>query len=192
MPKTQAKHTSTLHSPLTIVGLSTIFNIMTVHSFYVFDRKGKTLFTKRYVPSSSNDDEEQLAEQRKLIFGMLFSLRELSSSLSPANNGDVFVVKTGASSLYNYETVSGLRFAMYTTLSTTSTSESNNATTTGPAEKVTTTTTEIRKALQHVYEHIWVTFVVRSPLYKPLQPNVASTNFEASLDNFLKGMSWFK
>ena len=170
MPKTQAKHTSTLHSPLTIVGLSTIFNIMTVHSFYVFDRKGKTLFTKRYVPSSSNDDEEQLAEQRKLIFGMLFSLRELSSSLSPANNGDVFVVKTGASSLYNYETVSGLRFAMYTTPSTTSSTESSATTSSGASstEKVTTNTTEIRKALQHVYEHIWVTFVVRSPLYKHL------------------------
>ena len=58
---------------------------MTVHSLHIFDRKGKTLFTKRYSPSSSisADDAEQLSEQRKLIFGMLFSLRELMGSLTP-------------------------------------------------------------------------------------------------------------
>ena len=82
---------------------------MTVHSFHIFDRKGKTLYTKRYSdavlkrqsqksnsnsnPSSSTsstgaagadiDEEELLSEQRKLIFGMLFSLREIVGSLVP-------------------------------------------------------------------------------------------------------------
>lgn len=60
---------------------------MTVHAIHIFDRKGKTLFTKRYTPSkqSSTQDAEQLSEQRKLIFGMLFSLRELVGSLTPEN-----------------------------------------------------------------------------------------------------------
>jgi hypothetical protein len=53
-------------------------------------------------------------------------------------------------------------------------------------------TQNIRAALRHVYEHIWVTFVVRSPLYHPHNPDIASTNFESSLDNYLKGMSWFR
>lgn len=58
---------------------------MAVHSFHVFDRKGKTLFTKRYAlkDSSSEQDNEQLSEQRKLVFGMLFSLREMVSTLAP-------------------------------------------------------------------------------------------------------------
>lgn len=62
---------------------------MTVHSLYVFDKKGKTLFAKNYsaisqqIPASVDDDEEYLAEKRKLIFGMLFSLRELTGSLGP-------------------------------------------------------------------------------------------------------------
>jgi len=107
---------------------------MAVHSFHVFDRKGQTLFTKRYGGSSKalsdgsnkssqnnksknnrkNEDAAQLSEQRKLVFGMLFSLRELSGSLSPSEGpGDLQVVKTGASFLYHYETVSGLRFVLY-------------------------------------------------------------------------------
>jgi len=65
---------------------------MTVHSFHVFDRRGKTLFTKRYSPAAQapqgqpQDDtleNDLLEEQRKLVFGMLFSLRELCGSLAP-------------------------------------------------------------------------------------------------------------
>ena len=97
---------------------------MTVHSFHIFDRKGKTLFTKRYVNSiaeESKEEQEQLSEQRKLVFGMLFSLRELSRSLTPSLSdeskgpGELQMVKTGSATLYNYETVSGLRFVLYTT-----------------------------------------------------------------------------
>jgi hypothetical protein len=29
-------------------------------------------------------------------------------------------------------------------------------------------------------------------MYRATDPNIASTNFEASLDNYLKGMPWFK
>jgi hypothetical protein len=62
---------------------------MTVHSLHIFDRRGKTLFTKNYspisqqIPANVDDEEEYLAEKRKLIFGMLFSLRELTGSLGP-------------------------------------------------------------------------------------------------------------
>ena len=58
---------------------------MTVHALHIFDRTGKTLFTKRYSSTKQQpvQDAEQLADQRKLIFGMLFSLRELVGSLTP-------------------------------------------------------------------------------------------------------------
>ena len=58
---------------------------MKVHALHIFDRKGKTLFTKSYTTSKQQlmQDAEQLSEQRKLIFGMLFSLRELVGSLTP-------------------------------------------------------------------------------------------------------------
>ena len=216
---------------------------MTVHSFHIFDRKGKTLFTKRYIKTTtptSEDEEEQLSEQRKLVFGMLFSLRELSASLSPSEGpGDLHLVKTGASTLYNFETVSGLRFCLYTTPESVNSVSSSNAqgsgggggpgsnlpgsvtpnsqggpssggpgvsgghtggptSTSGPggsnSQKMTSPaiTANIRAALKHIYEHIWVTFVVRSPMYRPDDPNLAATNFESSLDNYLKGMQWFR
>jgi hypothetical protein len=129
------------------------------------------------------------------------------------------LVKTGASTLYNYETVSGLRFALFTTPETSYASTTSNALNLPPninapssgnmanashqggvsstqhglggmTNQVVTDT--IRAALQHIFEHIYVTFVIRSPMYRATDPNIATTNFEASLDNYLKGMPWFK
>ena len=68
---------------------------MTVHSLHIFDRKGKTLFSKTYSQaaavgqqqlrqtSQGPAEEDPVDEQRKLVFGMLFSLRELVGSLAP-------------------------------------------------------------------------------------------------------------
>ncbi|OEU20939.1 hypothetical protein FRACYDRAFT_154427, partial [Fragilariopsis cylindrus CCMP1102] len=135
---------------------------MTVHSFHIFDRRGKTLFTKRYnddEAAAEEEEEERLSEQRKLVFGMLYSLRELSSSLSPVDGpGDLQFMKTGASNVYNYETVSGLRFVLYTT---------NNDNITSSRQPINNTNTNIRSSLKYIYEHIWVAYVIRSPMYQP-------------------------
>jgi hypothetical protein len=150
---------------------------MAVHSMHIFDRKGKTLFTKRYakvdpLPEAA-DDAEKLSEQRKLIFGMIFSLREVVGSLSPssAGNSGPHSVRTGAITLFNYETTSGLRFVLYATSSTSDKS--------------------IRAALHHVYNDLWINCVTRSPLYAPTSPNVQETNFEEKLDDFLRAQAWF-
>ncbi|KAG7371469.1 sybindin-like family protein [Nitzschia inconspicua] len=294
---------------------------MTVHSFLIFDRRGKTLFSKRYfqVPGEEEETEAQRSDQQKLIYGMLLSLKELCGTMSPnddddddddggggennnSNNsnggskGDVQLIKTGAATLYNFETVSGLRFVLYTTAETsvgrtasatsvtspsvlsptagaagtTTTGATGTTTTTGTpiltaatsgmmgATTTTTTTTtlptgtggstntplasppssnpnlnsghpwsvvpntttimthpqitaQIRMSLRHIYEHLWVNLVVRSPLYRPPSTTSSSsttttttttttqsldflkaTNFEVSLDNYLKGMPWFR
>lgn len=61
---------------------------MAVQSIHIFDRRGKTLFTKRYAKSQGPaEDKESLAEREKLVFGMLFSLRELAGSLAPESTG---------------------------------------------------------------------------------------------------------
>uniref|UniRef100_A0A7R9ZSH6 Trafficking protein particle complex subunit n=2 Tax=Craspedostauros australis TaxID=1486917 RepID=A0A7R9ZSH6_9STRA len=204
---------------------------MTVHSFHIFDRKGKTLFTKNYVQARSGppvklnpDEEERLSEQRKLVFGMLFSLKEMCGNLSPADSqqDDVQMVKTGAACLYNFDTASGLKFALYATPETSygitsspsgPASNSQNAQSAGGAagpasggggsnhpsslkqhQGMTSPSVNsaVRDALRHIYEKIWVTYVVRSPMYDALHPDVASTNFEVALDHYLKGMIWFR
>lgn len=70
---------------------------MTVHSLNIFDRKGKILFTKTYSPSaikqqqslqqdgSGEPGSDAVSEQNKLIFGMIFSLKEILTNLSPEN-----------------------------------------------------------------------------------------------------------
>lgn len=153
---------------------------MPVHSLHVFDRKGKTIFTKRFVKDLEETDPEQLSEQRKLVFGMIFSLKETAAILAPdgkAKESGLHSVKTGASTLHTYETASGLRFALFITNNGGSSSNNSAA--------------AIRTALQYVYNELWIQCVIRSPLYRPAEPNVAETNFEAKLDAFLKEQPWY-
>jgi Sybindin-like family len=83
-------------------------------------------------------------------------------------------VRTAAGTLHNYETISGMRFALYT----------NNNTEGSPS---------IRSALQHIYTELWVELVVRSPLYRVGgEIDVKSTNFEQKLDVYLSSMPWFR
>ena len=153
---------------------------MTVHSLHIFDRKGTTLFTKCYAKyQNKNQDPAQLAEQRKLVFGMLFSLREVAASLSPTTakeDASIHSVQTGASTLYSYESNSGLRFALYM---------ANTVAAVDAAKS-------IRASLSHIYHEIWINHVIRSPLYIPTEPNVAATGFEQHLDTYLATQSWFR
>jgi trafficking protein particle complex subunit 1 len=180
---------------------------MAVHSVHIFDRKGKTLFTKRYYPLTSSEqqdsgnanNEEQLSEQRKLVFGMIYSLREITKMLAPFNNNDnsgLHSVKTGASTLHTYETASGLRFCIYTTnfanSDPTSATDSLASTNMSSASHHNTSTTKsVRAALDFIYNELWIQCVTRSPLYLPTAPNVLETNFEAKLDSYLKAQPWF-
>lgn len=160
---------------------------MGVHTLHVFDRKGKTLFTKCFIKNNpksekeehvtDEEDAEQLAEQRKLVFGMLFSLQEVVTSLSPEDEkGEgLHSVRTGSSTLHSYETNSGLRFALYVT-------QSNN----------TAEGKSIRTALKHIYNKIWINSVTRSPLYNPTSPNVLETSFEQNLDAYLSQQTWYR
>lgn len=186
---------------------------MPVHSIHIFDRKGKTLFTKRYMKddAANNMDDEELSEQRKLVFGMLFSLREVVTSLTPEDlrdstgTGALQSVQTGASTLYNYETASGLRFAMYVTnfaaqsdtMATTTAPNSANALTPSGASSSASLaqnaySSNIRNALAYIYNELWIQCVTRSPLYQTDDPNVHATNFEQNLDNYLATQSWFR
>ena len=201
---------------------------MAVHTIHIFDRKGKTLFTKRYYPNSSSssssssnssnseNDSEQLSEQRKLVFGMVYSLREITKMLAPqqpttstaststTTDTGLHSVRTGASTLHTYETNSGLRLCIYVT-------NQNHPTGTNHIESGSTTTMSdnkmlqqqqqqgvqvvsgkiVRAALYFIYHELWIQCVTRSPMYTPTTPNVMETNFESKLDSYLKAQSWF-
>lgn len=176
---------------------------MTVYSFHIFDRKGKTLFTKRYDNGHAQaGDAESESEQRKLVFGMLFSLREIVGTLAPLNDGFseptvLHSVRTGSCTLHVYETMSGMRLVLYT----------DNFTIVGNEKSM---SAETRESLRYIYSNIWVDFVVRSPLYRPgdllavgetptkattenesNKFDIRSTEFEKRLDSYLTKKVWF-
>ena len=147
------------------------------------------MFTKRYAKGDTDGsggvDPEQLADQRKLVFGMLFSLREIAAALSPDKSKDTSLhsVKTGASTCYCYESASGLRFALFT-----DNNDNNNINSSGSSS----VDGSIQKVLQRVYSELWIQCVTRSPLYRPTNPNVEATNFESKLDTLLQSQMWFR
>ena len=150
---------------------------MPVHSLHIFDRKGKTLFTKRFVKDTEPVNPELLSEQRQLVFGMLYSLREVAACLSPESSKEksLQLIRTGAATLHTYETPSGHRLALYVT------DDPQGIHAAG-----------IRKALVHIYHELWIQCVVRSPLYRPTAPNVDETNFAGKLQAYLTNQPWYK
>ncbi len=96
-------------------------------------------------------------------------------------------VQTGAATLHSFETMTGLRFALYTSNDVPSSKTSTRPT------KYDSDTTTARDALRHIYAKIWVESVVRSPLYssKSLDSHVVgSTTFEKNLDDYITALPW--
>ena len=97
-------------------------------------------------------------------------------------------VQTGAATLHSYETLSGLRFALYTSNDVPTSKSSTRPSKTEYSEVT------ARDALRHIYSQIWVEYVVRSPLYNAKEVlasnTVSSTNFEIELDAYIRSLVW--
>lgn len=189
---------------------------MPVHSIHIFDRKGKTLYTRRFPKDLEQAETDQFSEQRKLVFGMIFSLRDIVTCLSPDpastpanskgsasnqadndNDGALHSVQTGASTIYNYETPTGLRLALFITPSKSTTSGTTGASSQQQQQQSSLIQQQqraksIRMALKHIYHELWIQCVTRSPLYTPTEPNIEDTNFGQRLEAFLKAQAWYK
>lgn len=142
-------------------------------SINIFDRKGNVLFAKSY--NKANAAAAALGgedEARKLIFGMVFSLKEMCNTLYPQaakeRNEKISVIKTTNAHLHMMETGSGMRFVIYTTAC------------------LANTVVDLQPALHYIYS-LWVDVVVRSPLYDAEGGvDVSLTLFEPTLSGFLE------
>ncbi|KAJ9152008.1 Sybindin-like family protein [Pleurostoma richardsiae] len=156
---------------------------MTVFSFYIFDRHTECIYSRLWLPggdlggpssgggggrsrpgggSSSADDNA------KLIFGTVFSLRNMARKLG--GDDDAFVsYRTAQYRLHYYETPSSLRFVMLTD----------------------TATLGMRNVLHQIYINLWVEYVVKNPL-APVEhkggEGVRNELFELGLDQFVRGL----
>eukprot|EP01083_Nonionella_stella_P098381 276620_1 len=183
---------------------------MTVHSLHIFDRKGKTLFTKTYSPVATkqqrylqessaagsgsepgnNDGSDALTEQRKLVFGMLYSLKETIERLTPDDPGtfgsapSLECVKTKTTTGHCFETLNGLRFVLYTSNKVLTSAASSTTTSSSTLSSPSSSSNNpdysenvyARDVLRHIYSNIWVECVIRSPMYCP------TSGFSMSVD----------
>ncbi|AEO58055.1 hypothetical protein MYCTH_2139227 [Thermothelomyces thermophilus ATCC 42464] len=148
---------------------------MVVYSFYIFDRHTECIYSKTWLPSSSGDAHQagaapraSTADDAKLIFGTVFSLRNMVRKLG--GDDDAFVsYRTAHYKLHYYETASNLRLVMLTD----------------------TATLSMRNVLHQIYINLWVEYVVKNPL-SPVEhkggAGVRNELFELGLDQFIRGL----
>lgn len=77
-----------------------------IYNIYIFNRRGNCLFYKEYTrPFNSLKADPE--EDRRLVFGMLFSMKDLSNKLAP---GSLKVIRGGVcfALLFHTSSVAGV------------------------------------------------------------------------------------
>ena len=132
---------------------------------YVYQRNGKCLFYREW-NRPNNPLAENLVEDQRLVFGLIFSLQKLCLQLSPtpnaANQEGFQSFRTARYTLNFFEAPSGVIFAINTDL----------------------TTTLHRNQLWHIYANIYVPHVVRNPLCEPGK-EITAAKFATALDDYI-------
>jgi len=130
---------------------------MVVYTMQIFDRHGQPLYYCEWSrPVGASKDEH------KLMFGFLFSLKQLVGKMSPKKNGGFYACSTSTYKLHYLETASGLRFVMLT----------------DPA------TSDMRDSLRYIYSQIYVECLVKNPLWRPGEP-ISCPLFTQSLERYV-------
>mmetsp|Transcript_35834 Transcript_35834/g.78242 ORF Transcript_35834/g.78242 Transcript_35834/m.78242 type:complete len:142 (-) Transcript_35834:152-577(-) len=122
---------------------------MLLFCFYIFNREGVCLHYHEWSRPRAARNE---SDDRKMMFGLLFSLKAFVSKADPSSNGEeepTFVsYRTDKYKLHYLENPSGIRFVLL--------SQPNAG--------------EMREFLKHVYDTCYVEHVVKNPLYSPGEP----------------------
>ncbi|KAM4054744.1 sybindin-like family protein [Hirsutella rhossiliensis] len=147
---------------------------MTVYNFYIFDRHTECIYAKSWLPPSAsrpapaNTTSVAASDDAKLVFGTIFSLRNMVRKLG--GDDDAFIsYRTAHYKLHFYETPANLRFVLLTD----------------------TASASMRNVLHQIYINLWVEYVVKNPL-APVEhkggDGVQNELFELGLDQFIRGL----
>ena len=139
-----------------------------VHNFYIFNKKGACLFSREW-HRPHNPLADRPEEDTKLVFGLLFALKEFAQKLAPPNSreNDVQCFSTSSFMLHTFDTPSGYRFVLNTTL-----------------QVSTAANTYVPACLRHIYTEIFVKYVIKNPLYR-MNKEIRCPLFEASLEQYI-------
>ena len=141
-----------------------------VYNFYIFDRHGDCLFYREW-SAPKGPPKHGYVEDQKLMFGLLFSLKQFTQQLSlrDANKPDPMqLLETRRTTLHIFETATGLRFVMNT------------------SKRIKNMQTSLRK----IYNSLYVKHVKKNALHpagvgEPGGQKVVSAQFEAELDAYI-------
>ena len=139
-----------------------------VHNFYIFNKKGACLYCREW-HRPHNPLADKPDEDKKLVFGLLFSLKQFAQSLAPptSQDNDVQCFSTSKFMLHSFETPSGYKFVLNTTLKV------------GSAAN-----TYIPACLKHVYTEIFLKYVIKNPLYR-MNTVIRCPLFESALEQYI-------
>ena len=106
-----------------------------------------------------------MKEEHKLMFGFLFSLKQLVAKMSPKKGGGFYACNTSAYRLHYFETASGYRFVLTTDLAA----------------------ADLRDTLRHIYSNIFVETLTKNPMWTPGEP-ISHPSFVKALERYLGGL----
>jgi len=139
---------------------------MTLYNMYIFNRAGYCLYYQEWSrPQFMLADDPD--EDKKLMFGMLFSLKDLTSKMSPgASKEGIHTIRMGNFTMHHFESLTGIVMVVNTDNSV----------------------GDLYFALKHVYTKFLVECVNRNPLYDTSQANgkmITSTIFTQRINTYL-------
>ncbi len=140
-------------------------------NMYIYNRKGKCLFYKEW-NRTLNTLADDVAEEQKLVYGMLFSLKDLTAKLSPLGPSEgLHMVKTDTYTLHHFQSASGMVFVLNTDVET----------------------PDLYEALKYIYSNIYVECVTRNPLYSySADSPIDSPLFLIKVEEYLFAQSFAK
>eukprot|EP00698_Gefionella_okellyi_P003043 TRINITY_DN12864_c0_g1_i1.p1 TRINITY_DN12864_c0_g1~~TRINITY_DN12864_c0_g1_i1.p1 ORF type:complete len:141 (-),score=14.04 TRINITY_DN12864_c0_g1_i1:498-920(-) len=139
---------------------------MPLYSLYIYDRTGTCLFYEQW---QRKRQAVNLKEEQKLVYGLLFILKQFSQKLSPKQPTDGFQrFTTNTYKMHYLETPSGIRFVITTD----------------------TSVGDLKDVLRHIYGQFFVELVVKSPSYQPGAP-IQTEGFSTALNQFVRTLPFF-
>lgn len=139
-----------------------------IYSFCLFDQTGQCLYYQEWNRKRSVTDDE-LEEQHKLTFGMLFSLNKFCQSISPVGGCQgINSFRTKNYKLHYLETATCLKLVL----------------TTDP------NVGDLKEQLKSIYRDVYVECVSRNPLHQRGEA-ITSKAFTQALEKCVKGIACF-
>lgn len=129
----------------------------------IYNRSGVCLYYREWNrPKMASMD---LRSDQKLMFGFLFSLKQLVGKMSPKEGGGFYACSTNTFKLNYYEPPTGLRFVLTTDLAS----------------------GDMRESLRHIYSNIYVECLVKNPLWQP-EEELTCPLFTQTLERYIASL----